>query len=305
MLQHCTRCERKMGLVESRVERVISADPTRCGRCNADVSKLLLEWDRDFQDAIADGNLDRNEWHKLRSWLDEYRISEYEAARYVRRRSVQLVQRVYRDSLIDGYLPADDVEHLEWLMRTLHVADGVPEVARAVGWQPARETTRLETAPATSRPTPLLAKLIVGGVVAIILAAVASSLDGLGTSAVTSTAPDVYRRTIRPLTSYGDIDVRELDKSPDQYAGQLIHLHGEVFNINESGGGTFLQMNVRKPGGSAYETLPVMVSYDGALPGIYEDSQIDVYGVGAGAQSGTNAFGGEIDQPLVFADIVQ
>lgn len=121
----------------------------------------------------------------------------------------------------------------------------------------------------------------------------------------TSAPSSEYVRQIRPLDSYYDIDVRELDKNAERYVGQLIHLRGEVFNINEDAGGTFLQMNVRKPRGSAYDTVPVMVSYDSALPGIYEDSQVDVYGMCGGTQSGTNSLGGAIEQPLIFADIVQ
>lgn len=46
------------------------------------------------------------------------------------------------------------------------------------------------------------------------------------------------------------------------------------------------------------------VYYEGAISGIYEGTWIPVYGVGDGYMTGTNAFGGEITQPLVRAEII-
>lgn len=100
---------------------------------------------------------------------------------------------------------------------------------------------------------------------------------------------------------YPELDVRELVKAPDRYQGQRVRLTGEVFRIEESGGQTVLQMWVSYPGAARLDREAVLVRFDGILPGVYENSAVIVYGVGAGVAEGTNAFGATVRQPIVEA----
>lgn len=106
------------------------------------------------------------------------------------------------------------------------------------------------------------------------------------------------------LTRYIEIDVRELEKNPDQYIDNMLLLRGEVFNIEEQSGATWLQMWVRYPGGSTSERVAVVVTFPNELPGVFEDTDIVVYGRGDGSSSGTNLMGGLVEQPLVRAERV-
>lgn len=126
----------------------------------------------------------------------------------------------------------------------------------------------------------------------------------------TSTPTRTPTRTRTPTATqfkslYAEIDVRELDKNPDLHLGERIVLRGQVFTIQEDADGTFLQIWVRYPGGSSYDRIAVVVIYDGILPGVYEDTNITVYGTALGTFEGTNAYGGTITQPRVFADVIE
>lgn len=105
-------------------------------------------------------------------------------------------------------------------------------------------------------------------------------------------------------TDYRTIDVRDLKKNSDAYKGKPVQLNGEVFNIKEQSGRTFLQMWVAIPGGSAVDREAVVVNYGGTLPNVYEKTKITVFGIGDGTGSGKNAFGGTNTQPVISADRV-
>jgi len=110
-------------------------------------------------------------------------------------------------------------------------------------------------------------------------------------------------RTPDPRSLYSVIDIRQLDAYPDNHIGELIRLDGRVFNIGQD----FFQIMVRKPGGYSWDTVAVIITYIGTtLPrGLYEDTNVRVYGKVMGSMEGTNAFGATIRQPWVNADIVE
>lgn len=121
------------------------------------------------------------------------------------------------------------------------------------------------------------------------------------TSAPTRTFTATRTPDVRSL--YSAVDIRELDAYPDDHVGENVKLEGEVFNIGDD----FFQLSVRKPGGSSYDTIPVIVTYFTITrpPGIYEDSNVTTYGVVMGTQEGTNAFGGAISQLWIDAAIIE
>jgi hypothetical protein len=117
----------------------------------------------------------------------------------------------------------------------------------------------------------------------------------------TKTSPPT--KTPDPRTLYNVIDIRELDGYTDDHIGKLVKIEGKVFNV----GTDFFQVNIRKPGGSAYDTIPVVVTYlvIARPPGIYEDTNVIIYGTVFGRQDGTNAFGASISQLRIDAAIIE
>lgn len=133
----------------------------------------------------------------------------------------------------------------------------------------------------------------------LVIVALASTVTNGTPAAATPT-----NATPRADTDYQTVDVRDLKKNPDAYKGKLVQVRGEVFNIREQSGRTFLQMWVSIPGGTQFDREAVVVTYGGPLPNIYEKTPIAVFGTGAGTDSGTNAFGGTNTQPAIHADRV-
>src|SRR6266508_1773497 len=109
---------------------------------------------------------------------------------------------------------------------------------------------------------------------------------------------------------YEEVDIRDLAKGPNRYKGKKIRLRGIVFNITEDthlfgGTYTFMQIWVQVPGGSEFDREAVAVNFDGTLEGVYDDSEVIVYGTGNGTMNGTNAMGASISQPMIEADTVR
>ncbi|HEU4322172.1 MAG TPA: hypothetical protein VFS21_03400 [Roseiflexaceae bacterium] len=125
------------------------------------------------------------------------------------------------------------------------------------------------------------------------------------TPTATPSDPEKTATIVAYDTAYPEVDIRDLAKAPDRYEGQKFRLEGEVFNIEESGGETFLQMWVQIPGGDRLDREAVAVRFNSDLPGVFAESYIIVYGVGRGAFEGTNAMGATIRQPLVEAELVR
>lgn len=91
------------------------------------------------------------------------------------------------------------------------------------------------------------------------------------------------------IAEYVVLPWQELANYADKYTGQKVKVSGQVFNINND---TELQMWF----GSREAIYVVMAE---PFSGIYEDSWIIVYGTVQGENCGTNAFGGEVCQPLL------
>lgn len=120
-----------------------------------------------------------------------------------------------------------------------------------------------------------------------------------------STATPTPTNTPDVRGEYAEMDIRELDAYAANYIGDKVKLRGEVFNIM---GGDSLQMWVREPGGGTFDNVAVVVSWasdDILPPEVYEDTWITVYGTVFGTFEGTNAYGGTITQPWIFADIIE
>jgi hypothetical protein len=89
---------------------------------------------------------------------------------------------------------------------------------------------------------------------------------------------------------YGPIYWKELITYPEAHVGEKVQVRGRVFNIN---GDTELQIYIA----GTYEAVYVVMQ--SSFSDIYENDVITVYGIVAGENCGTNAFGAEICQPLL------
>jgi len=102
-----------------------------------------------------------------------------------------------------------------------------------------------------------------------------------------------YAKTQDYMTQFEQVDWRDFSTYPEKYEDEFIKLTCRVFNVisNE-------QFQCYYPG--TYDAYFV-VSLE-AFDDIYDNSYLTIYGVGAGEHCGTNAYGAEICQPLVFAE---
>lgn len=71
-------------------------------------------------------------------------------------------------------------------------------------------------------------------------------------------------------------------------------VRGMIFNINNT-----KELQIFAGGSSDY---PMYLVFDAPFSGLYENDYITAYVVVGGSECGTNAFGGEICQPLLFVD---
>jgi hypothetical protein len=138
--------------------------------------------------------------------------------------------------------------------------------------------------------------------VVAVISAVNSPVASPPVASATRSTPGP-RPTIN-TAEYRILDPRELAKNPGRYRGTKLRLEGEVFQIQERSGRTDLQMWVTPPTGDTFDRVPVMVMFGNTLEGVYERSQIEVFGIGDGERTGTNAFGAEVTQPVIRADRV-
>jgi len=145
---------------------------------------------------------------------------------------------------------------------------------------------------------------IIGMAVAVLVVLLIIGAAISGTNATANKNAVATRVVTLSDGDYQAVDVRDLKKNPDAYKGKPIQLQGEVFNIKEQSGQTFLQMWVPIPGGTQFDREAVVVNYGGALPNVYEKTKITVFGIGDGTGSGKNAFGATSTQPAIHADRV-
>ena len=110
-------------------------------------------------------------------------------------------------------------------------------------------------------------------------------------------------------------DIRELSIRPGNFIGDQVSFSGQIFNINVAPPGRVfllgedqsievaaeIQVDVVGPDGVEQ---PVLIGYDGDTTGMFEGTYITVYGTVEGVEFFMNAFGAEISNPLVIADII-
>lgn len=117
---------------------------------------------------------------------------------------------------------------------------------------------------------------------------------------MTSTPHPPYTKTPLPTKtedarkSYAQIYNRELYTYADSHKGEKVVVQGTIFNINNT-----TELQIFAGGSSDY---PMYLVFNVPFSGIYEDDYIIVYAVVDGQNCGTNAFGGQICQPLLYVD---
>lgn len=124
------------------------------------------------------------------------------------------------------------------------------------------------------------------------------------TPTFTSTpSPTPFSKDNYAASANAKLNYREVNKS-DRHAGEIACWKGKVFNIDEANGATFFQAYYFEGRHAADSDNAFVVTYNGVLPDVYEDTEVFVCGEIAEKFSGTNAFGGEISQPHIAAKFV-
>ncbi|MDP8254232.1 MAG: hypothetical protein P9M14_00645 [Candidatus Alcyoniella australis] len=93
-----------------------------------------------------------------------------------------------------------------------------------------------------------------------------------------------------------------LDKNPDRWKGTFVRFRGQVFNIEEGGGSTVMQVNVTHLGYGIWNDQ-IMVFYGGYTDAVKDDI-ITFYGTVSGSYSYTTVAGWTMTVPLVQAEAV-
>jgi hypothetical protein len=104
----------------------------------------------------------------------------------------------------------------------------------------------------------------------------------------------------------GDVDVRELYKNIGNYLDWKLTYSGSVLTISSDSNGTLVQVEV--PYGSGLlDTKVVDVVFDASVStdGIYEDTNVVIWGRPLQMFTITNAMGGQVDQPLLAGDYIE
>ncbi len=97
------------------------------------------------------------------------------------------------------------------------------------------------------------------------------------------------------------IPLANMLKNPDTYKGQKIKVTGEIFQIQESSGSTFILLNT--PETTSYSDR-VAVTYGGSVSFVKGDT-ITAYGEGGGAYSYKSQEGYDITIPLIKAVLIE
>jgi hypothetical protein len=143
--------------------------------------------------------------------------------------------------------------------------------------------TRVAGPQATETPVSTLSRVQIA---AVTRTAIAESR--MATNAV-RTATAVF------IAEYKPIDRRELASYPNRHIGEKVVIRGRVFNV---AGEYAFQMFLA----NSYDA--VVVRTRDPLEGIYDNTVVRVYGTVAGTWTGANAFGAEIEQPLIEDAVV-
>jgi hypothetical protein len=110
-----------------------------------------------------------------------------------------------------------------------------------------------------------------------------------------------------------DVDVRDLDRDPLRFRGELLYFEGEVINFVAHSSGFFsserevtAQIRVTSSGESGFRATVVAIRTDqDSVNGIYQGDSIRVWGTANGTLEGTNLLGGRISQPRIDAGFIE
>jgi hypothetical protein len=99
--------------------------------------------------------------------------------------------------------------------------------------------------------------------------------------------------------------VRDLYKNIAQYHDWKLTYAGTVLTISSDTSGTLVQVTVSY-GPGALDTKVIDVIYDTTVDttGIYEDTNVVVWGRPINMFTITNVYGGKVDQPLLAGDFI-
>jgi hypothetical protein len=104
------------------------------------------------------------------------------------------------------------------------------------------------------------------------------------------------------IASTTTIPYNQLEKNPKRYKGTKVAYRGQIFQIQEDGGSTWMLLSVTDEGYGFWDDN-VWVEYDGTIDGAEEDV-ITVYGTITGEQSYETQIGGETYVPKMHARYV-
>jgi Glucodextranase, domain B len=107
------------------------------------------------------------------------------------------------------------------------------------------------------------------------------------------------RRIANFKASATTLPYKQLEKNPDRHVGEKVKYTGQIFQIQEDGGSTWLLLSVTDLGYGMWDDH-VWVNYDGTITGA-EDDMITIYGTVAGEKSYETQIGGETYVPEVDA----
>ena len=104
------------------------------------------------------------------------------------------------------------------------------------------------------------------------------------------------------MNSATTIPYNQLEKNPDRYKGKKVVYRGQIFQIQEDYGSTWLLLSVTDEG-YGFWSDNVWVEFDGTIKGAEEDV-ITVYGTITGSESYETQIGGETYVPKLKARYV-
>lgn len=124
MASFCTRCGKQLGLIAG----FNSGPRARCKECAKIVKIQLDDWRSRFRGACEDGLLTPQEWAALQQGLTYFQISQDEAAEYVRKDALSILERSFAFAKADGQLEEAEEQHIRWVMHELRLTEAAPYV---------------------------------------------------------------------------------------------------------------------------------------------------------------------------------
>lgn len=121
----CGRCKKEVGFFGR-----LSFDQARqrCKECAVEVTRNLLDWRNQFQEACADGLLTSQEWQDLERQRDQLKLDPKEVTEFTRRDALNFVERAFTFAKSDGYLSEDEEFAILRLMNMLQLNQAAPHI---------------------------------------------------------------------------------------------------------------------------------------------------------------------------------